>query len=399
MTAESVYVITGSSNGVGFECAKSLARKGQGVIVLACRNIELANKRKIEICKAESYDESKIIVLDVPLDLAELDSVRAYATALKNYLTNEKKRIKCLINNAGIGGNAIFKKNSLDYDLIWATNHLGHFLLTLLLLPFIDERIINVSSEVHDPSGEHSLPDPESSWPSLNPEKSFDEYENVICKGMPTEGDNEYKAGIRRYTRSKLCNVFFTQELARRLSKSAPKYLDKPEVLAAYENLPSHTCVLSNAKDIKVVAFNPGLMLDTMFISKSINSPWIANSLWFLSPAIRNLLPVGNLMRDSKCSGEKMARLAIGEIEGNTTAAFFSDEKSKPSSRFSLSLEGIKHQVELFNHSIRWSKVTNEELEAAGLLKKAIIASPSKSESVTPTLIGIVTAIPSALGI
>ena len=305
-----------------------------------------------------------------------------------------------MINNAGIGGNAIFKKNSLGYDLIWASNYLGHFLLTLLLLPCIDERIINVSSEVHDPSGEHYLPDPESSWPSLNPEKSFEEYEIVICKGMPTEGDNEYKAGIRRYTRSKLCNVFFTHELARRLSKSVPKYLDKPEVLAEYEKLPSHPCALSNGKDIKVVAFNPGLMLDTMFISKSINSTWIANTLWFLSPALRNLSPVGNLLRDSKSSGERMATLAMGDIEGDTTSAYFSDDKSKPSSRFSRSREGIKHQVELFNHSIRWSKITSEELEAAGLLKKTTtITSPSKSESVTPTLIGFVTAIPSALGI
>ena len=85
---ESVFVITGSSNGVGLECAKALAKRGQSII-LACRNIDLANQRKIEICKAESYDESKIIILGEPLDLAELDSVRAYATSLKNYLTNQ----------------------------------------------------------------------------------------------------------------------------------------------------------------------------------------------------------------------------------------------------------------------------------------------------------------------
>lgn len=392
-----VFLITGSSNGVGFECAKALARFRKGRIILACRNVELANQRKAELCNIEMYDESKVIVLPEPLDLSEIDSVRTYATSLKKYLTTSNLRIKCLINNAGIGGNVLFKKNSLDYDLIWATNHLGHFLLTLLILPFIDERIINVSSEVHDPSGEHNLPDPENGWPSLSA-TSAEEYDNVICKGLATEGDNEYKACIRRYTRSKLCNVYFTHELARRLSNAIPKFIEREEVKAAYESLPKVSCTLSKAKEIKVVAFNPGLMLDTMFVTNSINSAWLANTLWFLSPGIKNLLPVGNLMRDSRTSGERMAKLAFGAIESDATAAFFSDEKSKPSSRFSRSIEGIKHQVELWNNSIRWAKITDDELIQAGLKIPTSTTTPSKI-SETPTLIGLVGALPSALGI
>jgi NAD(P)-dependent dehydrogenase (short-subunit alcohol dehydrogenase family) len=304
-----------------------------------------------------------------------------------------------LINNAGIGGNVLFKKNSLDYDLIAVTNHIGHFLLTILLLPFIDERIINVSSEVHDPAGEHYLPDPQSGWPTLSPATSAEEYDNVICKGLVTEGDNDYKAGIRRYTRSKLCNVFFTHELARRLSKAVPKYIEKEEVLTTYETLPKDYCDLPQAKEIKVISFNPGLMLDTMFVTNSINSTWVANTLWFLSPGIKNLLPAGNLMRDSRTSGERMAKLAFGAIENQATAAFFSDEKSKPSSRFSRSIEGVQHQVELWNNSIRWAKITDDELIEAGLKKvnPKPITTPSKSEK--PTLIGLVGALPNALGI
>jgi len=390
---EDIYVITGASNGIGFECAKALARFRKGIIVLACRNIKLAEQRKSELVTIEMYDASKIIILEETLDLSEINSVRIYATALKKYLLNTNKRIKCLINNAGIGGNAIFKKNSLDYDMIFSTNHLGHFLLTILLLPFIDERIINVSSEVHDPSGEHNLPDPELYWP-----QNSEDYNEILCKGIPNEDDTIYKAGLRRYTRSKLCNVFFTNELARRLNNAKPKFIEKPEVLEAYDNLPKCSYELSN-KEIKVIAFNPGLMLDTMFITNSVNSPWIANTLWFLSPGIRNFLPVGNLMRDSRTSGERLAKLAFGAIEGDNTAAFFSDEKSKPSSRFSRSIEGIKHQYELWNHSITWAKITDEELIESGLKKKEVLSPSKQIEIEKPTLLGIVTAIPSALGI
>ena len=88
---EDIYVITGASNGIGFECAKALARFRKGIIVLACRNIKLAEQRKSELVTIEMYDASKIIILEETLDLSEINSVRIYATALKKYLLNTTK--------------------------------------------------------------------------------------------------------------------------------------------------------------------------------------------------------------------------------------------------------------------------------------------------------------------
>lgn len=80
------------------------------------------------------------------------------ASALSSYLTARGQSINLIINNAGVGGMPALKPSRQGFDTIFATNHLGHFLLTLLLLPVTTAatpgefhpplRIINVSSEV-----------------------------------------------------------------------------------------------------------------------------------------------------------------------------------------------------------------------------------------------------------
>ena len=103
--------------------------------------------------------------------------------------------IYALDNNAGIAG---MKTGTTEdgYDIVFQSNHLGHFLLTNLLLPQIEDdgRILNISSDMHDPP-----------------------YGELIWKGSeilarPTEGIMQ-----QRYYYSKLCNLYFTYELCRRL--------------------------------------------------------------------------------------------------------------------------------------------------------------------------------------
>ena len=96
-------------------------------------------------------------------------------------------------------------------------------------------------------------------------------------------------------------------------------------------------------------------MLDTNFISEEHKKKFEEDDHY------------KDIRRTGEVSGERLARLAIGEIEGGATAAFFSDEGSHPSSVFSRSASAISSsQKELWAHSISWSGVTDEEMKDAG---------------------------------
>jgi NAD(P)-dependent dehydrogenase (short-subunit alcohol dehydrogenase family) len=265
-----------------------------------------------------------------------------------------------LVNNAGIGGSPTYSKNAAGHEMIFATNHLGHSLLTLLLMPFITDRIINVSSEVHDPEEKAPLPDPGIGWPQNDAE-----YVSLLLHGEPFPGDSNHTNGGRRYSRSKLCNVFYTNELAFRLSGAVPKTIDEEAVVAAATKRPQKSsCQLPHAKDLKVLAYNPGLMLDTQFFEKIAGS-FAGTLAWLLTPLLQ-YTPAGRFLRSGPLSGGRLARIATGTLLADENAAFASDEKAKPSSVFSRSKEGLKYQEELWNHSIEWAGVTPEELRAAG---------------------------------
>lgn len=163
-------IITGCNTGIGKPTAKDLCRRGKlyfyftrGLqkiskkkkilfsgcrVIMACRNIEKGEEAKNEILK-ELENEDKIGVLIVKeLDLSSLKSVRKCAEEI----LKEEPRIDILINNAGIfcPPHGVTEDG---YELQLATNHLGHFLFTLLLLPKIirsaPARIVNVSSHAH----------------------------------------------------------------------------------------------------------------------------------------------------------------------------------------------------------------------------------------------------------
>lgn len=134
--------------------------------------------------------------------------------------------------------------------------------------------------------------------------------------------------------RSKLCNVLFSYELARRLSGAAPAFAE-PEVADAVRSLPGTAgCSLPNAKQICVAAFNPGLMLDTNFVTSATGTitGWV---FWAFTPIIR-LSPYGHLLTTGPGSGAVLARLAIGELRSPTsTAVYFDKAQERPSSEFS----------------------------------------------------------------
>jgi NAD(P)-dependent dehydrogenase (short-subunit alcohol dehydrogenase family) len=185
-----VAVITGANTGLGYETAAALAAKGAHV-VLAVRNLE---KGKAAADLISRRTPGAGVELQ-ELDLTSLDSIRAAADELRA----KHDRIDLLLNNAGVMMTP--KATTKDgFELQFGTNHLGHFALTgqLLdnMLPIEGSRVVTVSSQAHRFRGTIDFDD-------LHADKKYDR--------------------AAAYARSKVANLMFTYELARRLkSKGAP---------------------------------------------------------------------------------------------------------------------------------------------------------------------------------
>lgn len=189
-------ILTGASNGLGFETVKKIAKNFQNYrIILACRNLSKANSKKEEIEK--ETQNKNLIVMEI--DTSSLDSVKNF---VENYKKSSYGKIYSLICNAAIGGNSLNEKSKDGYDIIFATNHLGHFLLVNLLLPLMEEngRIFIVSSDMHDP-----------------PKQFHPKFEWVGAEKLAKPDEELGKSNIR-YSYSKLCNIYFAYELIKKNS-------------------------------------------------------------------------------------------------------------------------------------------------------------------------------------
>ncbi|XP_010730056.3 retinol dehydrogenase 13 [Larimichthys crocea] len=177
-------VITGANTGIGKATARELAQRG-GRIIMGCRDMEKCEAAAKEI-RGKTLNHH---VYACRLDLASLKSIREFAEKIKQ----EEQRVDVLINNAGVMRCPAWKTED-GFDMQFGVNHLGHFLLTNLLLDKLKEsapsRVINLASLAHL-VGKIDFED-------LNWEK----------KKFDTK---------RAYCQSKLANVLFTRELAKRL--------------------------------------------------------------------------------------------------------------------------------------------------------------------------------------
>ena len=132
-------VVTGANVGIGFETARDLAQRGARVLI-ACRDV------------AQGENAARLINGDVDvvkLDLSDLNSIRRCA----KHINHNEERLDILVNNAGLFGCGE-SRTADGYEMHMAVNHLGHFLLTNLLLDKMrrtgeDVRIVNVSSREH----------------------------------------------------------------------------------------------------------------------------------------------------------------------------------------------------------------------------------------------------------
>jgi retinol dehydrogenase-12 len=180
-----ICLVTGANTGIGLETARALAQQGAGVMMTA-RSPE---KGAAALADVQETVPGAAVSL-VHLDLASLDSVRKAAADV----LSQHKRLDVLVNNAGL---ILDERRETDdgFEATFGINHLGHFLLTWLLRDALTaaapSRVVNVSSTAHQ-----------------------------VSRGLDFD---DLMAERRRYTAmgayadSKLANVLFTRELARRL--------------------------------------------------------------------------------------------------------------------------------------------------------------------------------------
>ncbi|XP_033125924.1 retinol dehydrogenase 14-like [Anneissia japonica] len=179
-------IITGANTGIGRETALSLAVR-EARVILACRDVQKGENAAKYIRK--NTPDGEVVVKK--LDLASMKSIREFAEDI----IKAEKRLDVLINNAGIFQPPL-QHTEDGFELQFGVNHLGHFLLTNLLLDSLKQtemsRIVIVSSSLHK-RGRINFDD-------LNSEKHYHKGE--------------------AYNNSKLANVMFARELHRRLAGS-----------------------------------------------------------------------------------------------------------------------------------------------------------------------------------
>ena len=181
------FLVTGANTGIGRATAEGLARRG-GRVYVASRSREKGSAAVAAIRAATGNDAVEYL----PLDLADLDSVRACASL---FLARGEP-LHVLVNNAGVVRTRGL--TSQGFELMFGVNHLGHFVLTNALLGCLEAsapaRVVTVSSDSHYAARGID-------WDALRrPERGL--------------------TGLHGYAVSKLCNVLFSAELARRTAGS-----------------------------------------------------------------------------------------------------------------------------------------------------------------------------------
>jgi NAD(P)-dependent dehydrogenase (short-subunit alcohol dehydrogenase family) len=195
------FLITGGNTGIGYATGLELARRGERVY-LACRSAS-SGTAAVNAMRAAAGNPA---VSFLPLDLADLDSVRSCAAA---FLALDEP-LPVLINNAGVAGRQ--GVTAQGFELAFGVNHLGHFLLTSLLrerlVASAPARVVTVSSDAHYQA------------------RSID-WDELRRRGHGM-------TGMHQYAVSKLCNVLFAQELARQLEGTGvTTYAVHPGVVAS----------------------------------------------------------------------------------------------------------------------------------------------------------------------
>jgi len=277
--------ITGGHSGIGLECSRQLAARGFD-IVLAGRSPARMRSVADELRAANDIE-----VTTVELDTSSSASVRsAAATCAAMIERGEIPPLHAVLCNAGGRFAEEVKYSPEGYELTFATNCLGHFLLVELLLPMMsaDGRIVFTASGTHDP---------ETTDGKLVGAAAEPNADTLANDGK--NGTKPLSAG-KRYSTSKLCTVMHAYELARRLEQSG--------------------------SSIASIAYDPGAVSDTGFVR---DMPKAVQWLWKTSLMHRVSKRIGITTSTLAFSGASLADLAVDPRYRTESGAYFQAQEGK----------------------------------------------------------------------
>lgn len=277
-------IITGATSGLGYHSVKAIADSRQNWhIIIASRNLSRVETAVRSLIAETEYPQIEGMILD----LASLASIRQF---VERFIAAKRPPLQAIVCNAGIQIVSGTCYTADGFEMTFGVNHLGHFLLVNLLLPNLSDssRIVFVSSDTHDPATHTGMPAPQ--------------YQDAKLLAFPNdEGDEDSGyVGRVRYTTAKLCNIFCTYELSRRLQKQQLK--------------------------ITANVFNPGLMLDTK-LSRDYSQAELSALSETISPTVLNNA------KDSQTMGAALARLILDPALEAVTSKYFDGLHEVPSSQ------------------------------------------------------------------
>jgi light-dependent protochlorophyllide reductase len=312
-------LVTGGNSGIGLECARHLARSGWHVLI-ASRN-RAASSEAVQRIARESGNHA---ASELGLDLGSLASVRR----LVEEIERRDIPLRALVCNAGLQVTRGPLLSPDGFELTFAVNHLGHFLLTNLLLRRLianaPARIIVVSSGVHDPNRRTGMPKP-----------AVTDLQTLAATGGPRPGAFD---GRLAYVNSKLCNLWFVYELARRIEVAH----------------------VANELGIAVNAFEPGLVPGS---GLARDYPAALRFIWnWVLPGVARLLtPLVPAISLPPKSGAALARLVVDPALERVSGKYFPSHtrwREAPSSDDSYDVERAR---DLWEQSVRMSNLAPGE--------------------------------------
>ncbi len=313
-------LVTGGNSGIGFECARELGRAGWHVVI-ASRNRDVSAEALRRIASESGADA----VSELGLDLGSIDSVRRFATEFGA----RPLRFRALVCNAGLQVRQGPQRSRDGFELTFAVNHLGHFLLVNLLLARLlanaPARIVVVASGVHDPKLRTGMP-----------KADIADLETLAATGGPRKDTFD---GRLAYVNSKLCNLWFAYELARRLEAAG----------------------LSNAdRRLTVNGFDPGLVPGS---GLARDYPPVLRFVWdrILPGVARVLTPVVAGINPAPKAGRALARLVLDPALANVTGRYFPSHTRWREARSSDASYDLERARALWEESVRMTKLAPKE--------------------------------------
>ena len=294
-------IVTGGNSGLGYSCARTIAATHPNWhVVIASRNQQQATQA-VNTLQHETGNQH---IERIPLDLASLASVRSFT---QDFTARELPPLHAVICNAGIQVVSGITYTQDGFETTFGVNCLGHFLLVNLLLRHlvVPACIVFVSSGVHYPGSQDVM----SRLTGVTPPR----YRGAKALAWPEKypdveerNESAQRVGMRRYSTSKLCDLFYVYELSRRLQSEG-------------YSTPEHP--------ITVNAFDPGLMPGTKLARDHGAFERFAWNV--ILPALRFALPNAH---SPNASGKALARLVLDPTLESNSGKYFEGTRERASS-------------------------------------------------------------------